>query len=491
MRNALPYWGICLLAAIFFSMIVSSSAELINVPVRNPDKVYTIGSEFSLPLGMRRMAISQNGRYVAIQLVDGNKGKVFLRLYDVESNREVWTAEVEDELYGLQMTDDGSLIAGITDDDVLYVFKKDDAKPYLKKQLCCMIVPPYISMSRNGKYLVVGNYIKKKGGIEYILVMDLDKREVVNLLRTDSSFIHLSKDGKTLMSYSEHEDYQGMEVRRIPEGEVTRQFLKGWEPSGKWDAIASDDNRRLLLKHGEPIKKSPWYDHKIHMYDSSSGSILWTYDAENSPYMAMSSNGKVIAIGEEDKLLMLKGDDGSWLGTIDFTALDWREGLFRMEIDDEGKLIALVPGKEGSSLFSHLYLLDVASGKLLWRSEESFLCPAVALSGDGSTLALAFKELGGPLYLNIYRNLQVQRPYTKTTQSLITKITKSSREIIQKTSQGVRTEETVKSVEKTAEKEGIEMGSILIFALTAVITAIIIVASYVLITRFRAPPPPP
>jgi WD40 repeat protein len=233
--------------------------------------------------GVFSVAISQNGKKIAVGLWDGS-----IELFDITKKQKHATLKDHDDVVShLQISEDGNtLISKSYDNSVIFLEKKGEE---IKKTVEKNIEQDCIAISKDGKIILLGS---KEGTIK---LWDKKRGNIENFAKHNGfvNSIAISKDGKTIVAGLSDQSVKVWDRQ----GEELHTFIGH---NGSVESVA-------ISKDGQTILSGSW-DRSIKLWSNQSGKILMTLNGHEGPInnIILSEDGKtIISSGDFDSTIKI------------------------------------------------------------------------------------------------------------------------------------------------------------------------------------------
>ena len=334
----LPLAVLLLLAVVALS--VSEGAEAID-----PEWNYTTGE------GVRSAAISADGEYIVAGSDDEN-----VYLFKKDSSTPLWSYSTGNTVRSVAISADGEYIAAGSNEYV-HLFDKDSSTPLWSYST--ESDAQSISISADGEYIAFSTGDSKV----YLFDKDSDDPLWIYTIEGSSAYsVAISADGEYIVSGSW-------------DGEIDLFHRSSSTP--QWNYTAEDEHvvRSVSISADGEYVTAISDDYNIYLFDKDSNQPLWSYRVGNQGCsVSISADGEYIAAVTYD-------GNGLYLFNSDNSTPLWNHtiagNVYSAAISADGEYIVVSGG-------NNVFFFDKDSSTPLWSYTTGNEVDTVAISADGA-----------------------------------------------------------------------------------------------------------
>ncbi|MDP6659026.1 MAG: PKD domain-containing protein [Candidatus Poseidoniia archaeon] len=334
----LPLAVLLLLAVVALS--VSEGAEAID-----PEWNYTTGE------GVRSAAISADGEYIVAGSDDEN-----VYLFKKDSSTPLWSYSTGNTVRSVAISADGEYIAAGSNEYV-HLFDKDSSTPLWSYST--ESDAQSISISADGEYIAFSTGDSKV----YLFDKDSDDPLWIYTIEGSSAYsVAISADGEYIVSGSW-------------DGEIDLFHRSSSTP--QWNYTAEDEHvvRSVSISADGEYVTAISDDYNIYLFDKDSNQPLWSYRVGNQGCsVSISADGEYIAAVTYD-------GNGLYLFNSDNSTPLWNHtiagNVYSAAISADGEYIVVSGG-------NNVFFFDKDSSTPLWSYTTGNEVHTVAISADGA-----------------------------------------------------------------------------------------------------------
>ena len=334
----LPLAVLLLLAVVALS--VSEGAEAID-----PEWNYTTGE------GVRSAAISADGEYIVAGSDDEN-----VYLFKKDSSTPLWSYSTGNTVRSVAISADGEYIAAGSNEYV-HLFDKDSSTPLWSYST--ESDAQSISISADGEYIAFSTGDSKV----YLFDKDSDDPLWIYTIEGSSAYsVAISADGEYIVSGSW-------------DGEIDLFHRSSSTP--QWNYTAEDEHvvRSVSISADGEYVTAISDDYNIYLFDKDSNQPLWSYRVGNQGCsVSISADGEYIAAVTYD-------GNGLYLFNSDNSTPLWNHtiagNVYSAAISADGEYIVVSGG-------NNVFFFDKDSSTPLWSYTTGNEVETVAISADGA-----------------------------------------------------------------------------------------------------------
>lgn len=280
-----------------------------------------------------KVAVDVLSQYV--KYVDGKNGLYYVdkdySLYRyIDGENEKLGEDIDTSFSPFSVSNDGSMVTYMTDEDTLYAYSEDRGKAKVASDVL------YDSISDNGDYI----YYKTKDNELYVYTKDDEKEKIAS----DVDGFYISPDGSKVLYYTYEDalylkDAEKDEKERIA-SEAEDVFLMYVENDGAliYSTYEYESGKRELYWKPSDQEESEWVASDVDHY-SLQGDTLYYLNTDGALYAANAkdgksekladevsyfyyADGKIYYINNDGTLYTIKGDQSKKIGTYTSNYID-------------------------------------------------------------------------------------------------------------------------------------------------------------------------
>lgn len=329
---------------------------------------------------VNRVAFSPDNRWLASASGDNTA-----KIWDLATGLELRTLRGHsNSVKALAFSSDGRLLASAGDDNLVKLWEVDSGREVFTMPTGDHIMGLVdVAFGPDGKRLISLNQDRT------VTIWDVASGQRVSSFSAKGSsgtadFTHLTPNGRWVMS-----DVDGgaaVELWDVASGQRAYHHPKPIEES-RWGPQAGDMNNPTLSPDGRWLVSTDKHM-SVRLWDVAKGSMIYSLygdpeaDTNRTFSFAFSPDGKVLAVGDDDKqtVRLLDAATGRVLRTFEKTF------AASLSFSDDGRKIAAVGNRS-------IAVLDLNTGRLLQTLQGyARSASAIAISNDGQFLAVGSED---------------------------------------------------------------------------------------------------